>query len=44
MSLNLRNFKVTNLLNSKNNVTEHNLIYKYTRFNIKTIKFWHMYK
>ena len=32
MSLNLRNLKVTNLLNYENNVIERNLIYKYIRF------------
>ena len=43
MSLKLRNFKVTNLLNFKNNVAEHNLIYEYIMFNIKTRKFRHKY-
>ena len=33
------------LLSFKNNLTERNLIYKFTtRFNTKTIKFWHKYK
>ena len=39
ISLNLRNFEVINLLNFENIDTERNLIYKYVRFNIKTIKF-----
>ena len=33
-----------NLLNFKSKVTEHNLIYKYSRLNRKTIKFLHKYK
>ena len=44
MSLNLRNFQVTNLQNFKNNVIERNLIHKYTKFNTKTITFRHKYK
>ena len=32
------------LLNFKYNATEGNLIYKYTRFNTKIIKFRHEYK
>ena len=31
-------------MNFKNSVTERNLIYKYIRFNIKTIKFRYNYK
>ena len=32
------------LLNFKNNLIQRNLIYKFTRFNTKTIKFRHKYK
>ena len=43
---NVLKFKKTNSnsLNFENNVAERNLIYKYIRFNIKTIKFRHKYK
>ena len=32
------------LLNFKDNFTERNLVYKFTRFNTKKIKFRHKYK